>query len=118
MDKVFILSAQVEALRRKIDNLNASNMYVQKIICDYCGWEHAYLDCPIDYWFYQYSEQTNFVGDFYRPPNNPYFNTYYPETYYPKWSNQSTSPEFQTQEKETDFKELIKEFITSNEQRW
>ena len=48
MDEVFSLSAQVEALRRKIDNFNASNMYVQNIICDYCGGEHAYSDCPID----------------------------------------------------------------------
>ena len=34
MDEVSILSAQVEALRRKIDYFNASNMYVQNIICD------------------------------------------------------------------------------------
>ena len=33
-------------------------------------------------------------------------------------NNQPTSLEFQTQEKENDFEELIKEFITSNEQRW
>ena len=118
MDEVSILSAQVEALRRKIDYFNASNMYVQNIICDYCGGEHAYSDCLVDNWFYPSSEQTNFVNDFYRPPNIPYFNTYYSETYYPEWSNQSTSPEFQTQEKENDFEELIKEFITSNEQRW
>ena len=45
VDEVSILSAQVEALRRKIDNFNASNMYVQNIIYDYCGGEHAYLNC-------------------------------------------------------------------------
>ena len=78
MDEVSIFSAQVEALRRKIDNFNASNMYVQNIICDYCGGEHAYLECLVDNRFYPSFEQTNFVGDFYRPPNNPYFNTYYP----------------------------------------
>ena len=118
VDEFSILSAQIKALRRKIDNFNASNMYVQNIICDYYRGEHAYSECPIDNWFYPSSEQTNFVGDFYRSPNNPYFNTYYPETYYLEWSNQPTSPEFQTQEKENDFEELIKEFITSNEQRW
>ena len=96
VDEVSILSAQVEALRRKIDYFNASNMYVQNIICDYCGREHAYSDCPANNWFYPSFEQTNFVDDFYRHPNNPYFNTYYSEIYYPEWSNQSTSPEFQT----------------------
>ena len=73
---------------------------------------------PVDNYSYPVFEQTNFVGDFYKHPNNPYFNTYYLETYYLEWSNQPTSPEFQTQEKENDFEELIKKFITSNEQRW
>ena len=118
VDEVSILSTQVEALRRKIDNFNASNMYVQNIICDYCGEERAYSECPIDNWCYPSFEQTNFVSNFYRPPNNPYFNTYYPRIYYPEWRNQPISLEFQTQEKENDFEELIKEFITSNEQRW
>ena len=118
VDEVSILSAQIEDLKRKIDNFNASNMYVQNISCDYCGGEPAYSECPVDNYSYPFFEQTNFVDDFYRHPNNPYFNTYYPETYYPEWSNQPTSPEFQTQEKENDFKELIKGFITSNEQRW
>ena len=93
-------------------------MYVQNIICDYCGGEHAYSKCPVDNYSYPSFGQTNFVSDFYRPPNNPYFNTYYPETYYPEWSNQPTSSEFQTQEKENDLEELIKRFIISNEQRW
>ena len=48
VDEVSILSAQVEALRRKIDYFNASNMYVQNIICDYCGGEHAYSECSVD----------------------------------------------------------------------
>ena len=113
MDEVSILSAQIEALRRKIDNFNASNMYVQNIICDYCGGEHAYSECPVDNWFHISFEQTNFVSDFYKPPNNPYFNTYYP-----KWWNQTDSPEFQPQEKENDIEELIKGFIISNEQKW
>ena len=93
-------------------------MYVPNIICDYCGGEHVYLECQVDNWYYPSFEQTNFVGDFYKPPNNPYFNNYYPKTYYLEWSNQPTSPKFQTQEKENDFEELIKEFIISNEQRW
>ena len=50
VDEFSILSAQVETLKRKIGNFNASNMYVQNIICDYCGVEHAYLDCLIDNW--------------------------------------------------------------------
>ena len=118
VDEFSILSAQVEALKRKIDNFNASNMFVQNIICDYCGGGRAYSDCPINNWCYPSFEQTNFVGDFYRPPNNPYFNTYYPKTYYLEWRNQPISPEFQTQEKEDDLEELIKGFIISNEQRW
>ena len=61
---------------------------------------------------------TNFIGDFYRSPNNLYFNTYYLETYYVEWWNQPDSPEFQPQEKENDLEELIKGFIISNEQRW
>ena len=78
MDDFSILSAQIETLRRKIDNFNASNMYVQNIIYDYCGGEHTYSEYLVDNYSYPSFEQTNFVGDFYRPPNNPYFNTYYP----------------------------------------
>ena len=85
---------------------------MQNIICDYCGGEHAYSECPINNWFCPSFKKANFVGDFYKPSNKPYFNTYYPD-----WSNQPTSLEFQTQEKENDFEELIKEFITSNEQK-
>ena len=39
-------------------------MYMQNIICDYCGGEHAYSDCPANNWFYLSFEQTNFVGIF------------------------------------------------------
>ena len=48
VDEISILSSQVEALRRKIDNFNAFNMYVQNIICDYCGGEYIYSDCLVD----------------------------------------------------------------------
>ena len=96
--------------RRKIDYFNASNMYVQNIICDYCGREHAYSKLPTDNLFYSSYEQTNFVGDFYKPPNNPYFNIYYLE-----WWNQPTFPEFQPQEKKTDLKDLLRSYITSTE---
>ena len=44
MNDFFILSTQVEALKRKMDNLIASNMYRQNIICDYCGGEHTYSE--------------------------------------------------------------------------
>ena len=54
-----------------MDNLIASNMYVQNIICEYCGGEHAYSKCLVGDWFYPSFEQTNFVDDFYRLPNNP-----------------------------------------------
>ena len=67
VDEFSIFFVQVEALRRKIDNFNAANMYVQNIICDYCRGKHAYSDYPIDNWCYQSFEQINFVGDFYRP---------------------------------------------------
>ena len=65
--KSLFFSTQVEALRRKIDNFNAANMYVQNIICDYCKGKHAYSDCPVDNWCYPSFEQINFVGDFYKP---------------------------------------------------
>ena len=64
MDDFFILSTQVEIPKRKMDNLIASNMYVQNIICDYFGGEHAYSECPIDNWFYPSFEKNNFVGIF------------------------------------------------------
>ena len=47
VDEVSILSVQVESLKRMMDNLNYSNRYVQNIICDYCGGEHAYSECVI-----------------------------------------------------------------------
>ena len=85
---------------------------MQNIICNYCGGAQAYVECPLDNWFYPSSEQTNFVGDFYMPPNNSYFNTYYPE-----WRNQPTYPKFQPQEKESELEKLLKSFINSNETR-
>ena len=111
-DAFFTLSVQLDALNKKMDKYIASNMYVQNITCDYCGGEHAYLECPINNWFYPSSEQTNFVGDFYMSLNNSYFNTYYPE-----WRNQPTYPEFQPQENESELTELLKSFINSNETR-
>ena len=108
----FTLSAQLDALNRKMDKYIVSNMYVQNRTCDYCGAGHAYLECQIDNWFYPSSEQTNFVSDFYMPPNNSYFNTYYPE-----WRNQLNFPEFQPQENKSELKELLKSFINSSETR-
>ena len=63
-DALFTLSAQLDALNRKMDKYIASNMFVQNITCDYCGGEHAYLECPVDNWFHPFSEQTNFVDIF------------------------------------------------------
>ena len=48
MDDFSILFTQVETLKRKMDNLIASTMYVQNIICDYCGGEHPYSECSVD----------------------------------------------------------------------
>ena len=101
----FTLSAQLDFLNRKMDKYIASNMYVQNITCNYCGGEHAYLECPVDNWFHPSFEQTNFVGDFYLPPNNSYFNTYYS-----KWRNQSNFPEFQPQKKESELEKIVEEF--------
>ena len=69
----------------------------------------------VDNYFCLSFEQTNFVGDFYRPPNNLYFNTYYLETYYPEWSNRPNFPKFQPQESESELKELLKSWIQSDE---
>ena len=59
MDDFFIFSAQFEALKRKMDNLIAFNMYVQNITCDYCRGKHAYSEGQVDNLFYPSSEQTN-----------------------------------------------------------
>ena len=48
----FTLSAQLDALNRKMDKYIVSNMYVQNRTCDYCGGEHAYLECSVDNLFY------------------------------------------------------------------
>ena len=80
MNTFFTFSAQFKAISRNMDNFYAFNMYVQNITCDYCGRVHAYSKCYVDNWFYTSFEQTNFVGDFYKPLNNSYFNTYYLET--------------------------------------
>ena len=48
IDEFSIFSAQFEALSRKMKNFNASNMYAQNIICDYCKKKHAYSKWPVN----------------------------------------------------------------------
>ena len=64
MNDFSILSTQVETLKREMNNFNASNMYVQNIICDYCERQHAYSKCLVDNRFYPSFERTNFVSAF------------------------------------------------------
>ena len=51
-DAFYTLSAQLDALNKKMDKYIASNMYVQNIICDYCRGEHSYSKSQVDNYLY------------------------------------------------------------------
>ncbi|XP_073017528.1 uncharacterized protein [Primulina eburnea] len=73
------VSAQLEALNRKIDGMSASGsaMRLQEIFCDKCGGEHDVQDCQDGNPFYV-PEGAKHVGFQNRPRNDPYSNSYNP----------------------------------------
>lgn len=54
IDDFTAMSAQLEALNKKIDNLSIRNtaMCIQKVFCDSCGGEHFTKDCQNENLFY------------------------------------------------------------------
>ncbi|GKV13890.1 hypothetical protein SLEP1_g24852 [Rubroshorea leprosula] len=45
VDTLKVLTAQVEALHKKFDKLNASTRHVQHVTCDWCGGGHTSAEC-------------------------------------------------------------------------
>ncbi|XP_075486211.1 uncharacterized protein LOC142525806 [Primulina tabacum] len=75
------VSAQLEALNRKIDGMSMSGsaMRLQEIFCDKCGGEHDVQDCQDGNPFYvPEGAPVKQVGFQNRPRNDPYSNTYNP----------------------------------------
>ncbi|XP_075500045.1 uncharacterized protein LOC142538615 [Primulina tabacum] len=75
------VSAQLEALNRKIDGMSMSGsaMRLQEIFCDKCGGEHDVQDCQDGNPFYVLEgAPVKQVGFQNRPRNDPYSNTYNP----------------------------------------
>ncbi|XP_075475898.1 uncharacterized protein LOC142515052 [Primulina tabacum] len=75
------VSAQLEALNRKIDgmSMSESTMRLQEIFCDKCGGEHDVQDCQDGNPFYvPEGAPVKQVGFQNRPRNDPYSNTYNP----------------------------------------
>ncbi|XP_075487951.1 uncharacterized protein LOC142527119 [Primulina tabacum] len=75
------VSAQLEALNRKIDGMSMSGsaMRLQEIFCDKCGGEHDVQDCQDGNPLYvPEGAPVKQVGFQNRPRNDPYSNTYNP----------------------------------------
>ena len=78
VDTYTALSAQIEALTKKIDGMSAPIMKVQAMQCELCGGGHQSMDCQVGNPFAQSAEQANYVNNFRGQPNNPYSGTYNP----------------------------------------
>ena len=85
VDAITALTAQMETLTKQ---LQATQMGVHSIqaslqVCELCGGSHSSESCQVGNPFGQTQvEQAQYVGNFGRPQNNPYS-----QTYNPGWRN-------------------------------
>lgn len=74
MDAFNALSAQLTTLSKLMmeNKTQASAQAAQVIPCDFCGSNHSWEQCLLQF------ETANFVGNYNRSQNNPYSNIYNP----------------------------------------
>ncbi|XP_022872320.1 uncharacterized protein LOC111391352 [Olea europaea var. sylvestris] len=125
VDAVTALTAQIEVLTMKMDNLSKSvNMVHQSPpACEGCGADHASTRCPLASTHFNQFEEVSYAQNFQRQQNNPFSNTYNPSwKNHPNFSwsnnqgqeqgrsNQNKSPGFQQQQqqgREPSLKDLL-----------
>ncbi|XP_073133495.1 uncharacterized protein [Henckelia pumila] len=81
VDAFTSMTAQLEAMNKKIDGLSLGNsaMRIQEVFCDRCQGEHFTKDCQTGNPFYVQDEApVNHVGSQNRPRFDTYSNTYNP----------------------------------------
>ena len=128
LDSVTSLSAQIEALNKKIDKMSmtAPAMQVQGVQCDQYGGGQRNIDCQEGSSFSQPNEQVDYVGNFPRQQNNPYSSTYNPGwRNHPNfsWGNQNTQkpyapPGFAQNDKKPNMEEVLTKFMQSADTRF
>ncbi|KAK1429674.1 hypothetical protein QVD17_11888 [Tagetes erecta] len=74
VDSYTALTAQLEALSTKFDQMQANRV---QGCCELCGGPHMSSDCQAGN-MYDSHEHVDFMGNQVRPQNNPYSNTYNP----------------------------------------
>lgn len=125
VDAITSLAVQIEALSKKIDNMQVSALKIQTSVCDFCGGGHPNHECQVSNSFASSFEQANFVSNFHRQQNNPYSNTYNPGwRNHPNFSwNQNAAkpspPGFQPpQEKKSNLEDMMAKFFNTVESRF
>ncbi|KAJ8762772.1 hypothetical protein K2173_022901 [Erythroxylum novogranatense] len=85
VDNTVALSAQMDVLTKKLDNLmhsvrgGASSSLRSCAVCEHCGGDsHASFECQVGNPFAQESEEAHYVGNYNRQRLDPYSNTYNP----------------------------------------
>lgn len=69
-----ILAQQIVNINQILGQLHVGPTSAHRLICDFRGGDHINGGCEIDYLF----EQINYVVNFQKLQNNPYYNTYKP----------------------------------------
>ncbi|XP_073123449.1 uncharacterized protein [Henckelia pumila] len=131
VDAITAMSAQLEALTKKIDGLSMGNyaMRIQEVFCDKCGGEHFTQDFQDDNPFYvPHGMPVKQVGSQNHPRNNPYSNSYNSVwRQHPKFSwggqNNQYRPQGnqnygkQPQEEKSSLEQMMRKFMSSTETR-
>ncbi|XP_073152736.1 uncharacterized protein [Henckelia pumila] len=131
VDAFTSMTAQLEAMNKKIDGLSLGNsaMRIQEVFCDRCQGEHFTKDCQTGNLFYVQDEApVNHVGSQNRPKFDPYSNTYNPGwKKHPKisWGGQNNQSRpyqnqnhvKQPQEEKSNLEQMMQNFISSTETR-
>ncbi|KAJ8768975.1 hypothetical protein K2173_023970 [Erythroxylum novogranatense] len=104
VDNTVVLSAQMDVLMKKLDNLmhsvrgGASSSLRSCAVCEHCGGDsHASSECQVGNPFAQESEEAHYVGNYNRQRLDPYSNTYNPgwrnHPNFSWWNDQVTQPQ-------------------------
>ncbi|XP_022889018.1 uncharacterized protein LOC111404443 [Olea europaea var. sylvestris] len=122
VDTYTALSAKIDSLVHKIENMSQSTNAVQakRASCEECGTDHSTVNCTI---LIQGTEQVDFIQRGQCQQNNPYSDTYNPcwrKRPNISWSNQNpTAPhgsQFQQAEKRISLEEMFGKFMEKTDQ--
>ncbi|XP_010247584.1 PREDICTED: uncharacterized protein LOC104590568 [Nelumbo nucifera] len=125
VDTYTTLSAQIDALSKKIYEMQLAGTHVQTVACEWCGGGHISTECQVRNQFMQSPKQVDFVGNLQRQQGNQY-----PRAFNPGWRNHpnlswqnqnAVKPfpqNFNQPENKSNLEELMTKFIASAETRF